>query len=583
MRSLWVACLVWLSPVFAAAQETVWLQVEAQPTLSEAEAAVERYAARLGGVTGFVTDTGWYAITLGPYAPDLAPIELRQFRRAGEIPRDSFVADGSRYGERFYPDTLPAAETPGRAIETTALPEPEPEAQADAAVPDRVAEAPAPDAQTPAEARRAERALTADERATVQNALDWAGVYAGPIDSDFGPGTRAAMRAWQSARGYDPTGVLTTAQRAELLGAWRAVLAELGVETVRDETAGIEIDLPMGVVAFEGHDPPFARFTATGDGPEQVLLISREGDATTLGGLYEIMQTLKVVPPEGPRNRRERSFTIEGRSDAIVSTTYAELAQGEIKGYTLVWPAGDEARRTRVLEAMRSSFTRIPGVLPAPPAPAAASGGDLLAGLELRRPDRVRSGFFVDGAGTILTTADLTQGCERLQLDDETELGTVAADAEAGLALLRPRARLAPMGHARFRPQTPPPASEIAAAGYPYEGRLPGPTLRFGTLTEDEGPGGAARRARLALPSSPSAAGGPVFDEAGAVWGVLMPPPPAQRLPEGVSLAADATALADFLTTNGVGAASAPGGEPLHPEDLARRAADMTVAVTCWN
>ncbi len=92
-----------------------------------------------------------------------------------------------------------------------------------------------------------------------------------------------------------------------------------------------------------------------------MLLISQPGDQNRLFGLYEILQTLTIIPENGPRERTDDGFTIEGTDGRIVSYTEVSLADNEIKGFTLVWPAGDEERRTRLLETMRASFTRLPG------------------------------------------------------------------------------------------------------------------------------------------------------------------------------------------------------------------------------
>lgn len=564
MRYALAVQLWWIWATLAWAQQTAWVQVEAQPTLAEAEAAAQRYARQLDGVQGFRLGRNWYAVVLGPYAEPAAEAELQRLRAAGAIPRDSFVSDGTRFGDRFWPV--------GRAAQA-------PSGFSDAG-PQETASADA----TTVEARRAERLLTRQERQQVQTALEWAGFYAGAIDAAFGSGTRAAMRAWQQANGYEPTGVLTASQRAELVGAYRAVLDELDFETVRDSRAGIEIALPLAAVSFDRYDAPFARYTSD-DGPAQVLLISQGGDAATLGGLYEIMQTLEIVPPDGPRQRGARSFTLEGRDDEIVSTTYAELVQGAIKGYTLVWPAGDEPRRRRVLEEMRATFSRLPGVLP-DPAGADTAAPDLLAGLELRRPERVRTGFFVDDDGRVLTTREAVAGCGHLTLRDETEMEPVATDEALGVALLTPRDRLAPVGHARFRAGDPLPRSEVAAAGYPFGGRLPAPTLTFGTLADLSGPEGETGVRLLALATRDGDGGGPVFDTGGAVLGMLLPrqPDARRRLPDDVSFAAGSAALAEFLTRNGVPAATAEAAaSEIAPEDLTRRAADMTVAVQCWD
>ena len=138
-------------------------------------------------------------------------------------------------------------------------------------------------------------------------------------------------------------------------------LGGLGLRTVRDEAAGIQVELPMGVLGEPATEPPFVRYDGREGVPPQVLLISQPGDQGRLWGLYEIMQTLEIVPPEGPRERTEDAFVIEGQDGRIHSTTYAWLVEGQIKGFTLVWPAGDEDRRARLVEAMRASFRQLPG------------------------------------------------------------------------------------------------------------------------------------------------------------------------------------------------------------------------------
>jgi hypothetical protein len=57
----------------------------------------------------------------------------------------------------------------------------------------------------------------------------------------------------------------------------------------------------------------------------------------------------------------------------------------------------------------------------------------------------------------------------------------------------------------------------------------------------------------------------------------------ARQLPPEVSFAADAGALATFLSENGVNPAASDASDPVAPEDLVVLAADMTVLVSCWN
>ena len=138
---------------------------------------------------------------------------------------------------------------------------------------------------------------------------------------------------------------------------YNAPLISSGMIAYVDDRAGIALDIPSRFVRFDRYDAPFAHFTGTGElEGAQLLLISQPGERRTLYGLFEIMQTLEIVPLEGPRQRSGNGFTLEGSNDQIVSYSEATLANGEIKGFTLIWPAGDEARRARVLAAMQASF-----------------------------------------------------------------------------------------------------------------------------------------------------------------------------------------------------------------------------------
>jgi len=83
----------WFS-VAASAQQPVWVQIEAQPTLNAAQDRVRAYAAQLEDVSGYSIGGGWYGIVLGPYSRDDADTLLRQYKREGRIPSDSFIALG---------------------------------------------------------------------------------------------------------------------------------------------------------------------------------------------------------------------------------------------------------------------------------------------------------------------------------------------------------------------------------------------------------------------------------------------------------------------------------------------------------
>ncbi|WP_227267369.1 serine protease [Roseobacter weihaiensis] len=585
----WVLCNLVPQAVSAqTAREVVWVQIEARPTLETALERVKSYAVTLPDVNGFALSGGWYAIALGPYTPEDAQQVLRSYRVQGLIPNDSYIALSATYGQQYFPPDADGLD--GGAVAAIQTPS-EPESQAPA--PD-VQTAPTasetaahpqtePDTETRAQAQRSESLLSRAEKRALQTALQWAGFYNAAIDGAFGRGTRNSMAAWQGANGYDPTGVLTTRQRAVLIGQYNAVLEGLDMQIVQDFDAGIEVRLPTAVVAFERYEPPFAQYNAAGDLAARVLLISQPGDRTTLAGLYEVMQTLTIVPLDGPRSLSGDSFTLVGRNAEIVSETQVTLASGEIKGFTLIWPAGDEERRSRVLQEMQNSFVRRSGVLDPGAGETADQQIDLVAGLEVRKPILSRSGFFVDAAGAVVTTSDAVQSCARITLDERYDAMLSGVDTDRGIAILKPKQTLAPPAVARFSPVPPRLQSEIAVAGYSFEGQLGAPSMTFGTLSDLKGLRGEPDVSRLALETLPGDAGGPVLDRSGNVLGMLLPRVEGTRqLPEEVRFALTGEAISSVMVQAGLSLSEGVETASLDPEDITDRGIGMTVLVSCW-
>ena len=574
------AVLVMGQAALAQAPGGVYIQVEARSTLSGAQDSARSFSQAFDNVNGFALGSGWYGIALGPFTEAAAQQELNRLRAFGQIPPDSYLEEAADYGRQFWPVGATGGATTA-PVETQPLGEPGEDTAESAEAPAD----PAPVLETPREAREGERLLTRGEREQLQIALRWAGHYNGRIDAAFGRGTRSAMASWQGANGYDATGVLTTRQRADLLGQYNAVFDGLGMRRVTDSRAGISIEMPADVVSRDRYDPPFAVYDPSGDLQARVLLISQPGDSRTLAGLYEIMQTLEIVPLEGERSRDGDSFLLTGANDEIVSHTEVTLSGGELKGFTLVWPAGDEERRTRVLQRMQSSFERIGGVLDPAQVTNASASVDLVSGLQVRQPRASGSGFFVSENGVVLTSYDTVGDCTQITLDGSYDARLVAGNAALGAALLRPEGRLAPRAVGAFRDGLPRLQSEIAVAGYPYGGVLSAPTLTYGTFEDIRGLGGEEGLSRLALATEPGDAGGPVLDEAGGVVGMLLPADATsgQQLPQDVRFALQARMIAPLLDEAGVTTPLSTGTARMAPEDLTERAAAMTVLVSCWD
>ncbi len=583
----------------ASAQDRAWVQIEAQPSLAKAEERARAYAAVFPDVEGFRLRSGWYAVMLGPFAPAEAAGKLAQLKSENLIPADSYIADGALHREQFWPaagsaaadptvaesllsdpqaDTSPATEALPTEADTD-------QALADVTDPEAAPEPVAEPEETPQQARATEAALTRDERMDLQRALAWYGFYASAIDGAFGPGTRNSMATWQEASGYEATGILTTRQRATLVANYQADQAEFGFQTLNEPEAGIEITLPMSLVQFDRYEPPFVHFSEKDGSGLQVMLISEPGDKNALAGLYDILQTLEVVPANGAREKTDKSFTITGQSADIESYAFAETRDGMVKGYLVVWKPQDADRMSRILPALKSSFRAVgakaldPGLVPMEEAARAG----LLAGLEVRRPKLSRSGFFVDASGLVVTTTQAVESCTRITLDHETAATVTFADNALGLALLTPSAPLAPPAVAGFAAFTPRPGTELAAAGYSYEDKLPSPAVTFGTLEEAKGLNGEDTLIRLSLPALPGDAGAAVLDPSGAAVGMILPATTGERvLPEGVVLALSSAAIVARLAEAGHPVATGPALALATPDALNAQAMGMTVLVSCW-
>lgn len=569
----------------AAAQQAAWVQIEAQRSLTEAQDSARDYmAAGVEDVAGFSLPSGWYGIVLGPYTEADAERVLRELRRTGRIPSDSYLVDGRQFRTQYWPAGAAIPRSPVTPTETAPqtnttaepIPAPAPPVQPVIATPD----------ETRAEAQASERLLSRAEKQDLQTAMQWAGFYSGAIDGLYGRGTRGAMTAWQEANNHEPTGVLTTAQRAELITAYNAILDGMDLQLVRDDATGIEMQIPMGVVDFAAYSPPFARFEPSGDLDAQVLLISQPGDQNRLYGLYEILQTLAVVPTDGPRNRRSNSFEIEGMNSEIHSYTSVRLTNGQIKGYMLIWPAGDDDRRRRVLQEMQDSFTTIDGVLdPGIAPPDENQAIDLISGLEIRQPDRDRSGTYITARGDVLTTIEAVDGCRSVTLGLTHEATVLHRDEALGLAVLRPSDTLSAPAVAEFQTGVPRLHSDIAVAGFPYGNVLTTPALTFGTLEDIRGLNGEEEVKRLSITAQPGDAGGPVFDNGGAVLGMLLPRQMrnGQQLPPDVHFSVDAEQIVSSLDGAGLALRTTSSLAYMTPETLTGLAGDVTVLVSCWN
>ena len=210
---------------------------------------------------------------------------------------------------------------------------------------------------------------------------------------------------------------------------------------------------------------------------------------------------------------------------------------------------------------------------------------DLVAGLEVRRPVRSRTGFFVDSTGTVVTSAEAVDACGRVTIDEAYRARVRSVDTALGIAVLTPEDPLVPLAFAQFAPAAPSLDSEIRVSGFSYQDTLTRPIVTFGRLSEMTGLNGEADLRRLTLTAQPGDSGGPVFDMNGAVIGMLLPRPgtPGRILPDDVNFAASGQAIQAALDGAGLRPSVSRTTAPMSAEMLTRMSGDLTVLVSCWN
>jgi peptidoglycan hydrolase-like protein with peptidoglycan-binding domain len=227
--------------------------IVAYDATEESEAVEGEDAAEAAAARAAEAEQGWaraqapqgVLVLVGPREAALAAVAERLLEAgvsAAEAVAD--LEDVRVYGfaspDMSFGDMADAAEAPAPApVEAAEAPEPEPDPRPEEA----------------AEAAEAELGLDQAARRAVQENLTMLGYETRGIDGIIGPGTRAAIREWQDAQGFEATGFLTQDQVARLneQGAERSAELRRQAERARAEE--------------EAADAAFWRTTGAGGAP----------------------------------------------------------------------------------------------------------------------------------------------------------------------------------------------------------------------------------------------------------------------------------------------------------------------------
>ena len=440
----------------------VWIQIEAQPNRESAMARINTYRETISNVVGFKIGGGWFGITLGPYKSNVVDAELIKLKTRKLIPFDSFVARGITYDSQFY---FPRSNF--QAIKKTQLStETETETETETAALQEINSA-----EQLKNAQISESLLTTAQKKYLQRALSWSGYYQGAIDGLYGPETRQAMFDWQLASDHTETGIMTQIQRTELINKFRPIVDILNLTQINNTKSGITVLVPKGLVGPAQYDAPFVRFEAKDKSNLKLILISQVGDINRLKALYEVIQTLDIVPTGGTLELNDSSFKIEVSNSKLFTTGFAKLIDGEIKGVILVWPTEDEVQRLRLKEQIFNSFKSFPGALPeADFFQTGLQSNDIISGLRIRQPIFTRSGTFFNSSGMVITASNGLEQCDTITLGFGTKAQIISINTH--LAVLSPVDKIAPRAIATFQlnPQESP--MHVTSGGFSYGGSL---------------------------------------------------------------------------------------------------------------
>lgn len=393
----------------------------------------------------------------------------------------------------------PEAKAPDKSDAPAAMtvPRPKPEVLKTPATAEVVAIAPGPDAAALPDAKPAKEAATegdtlygnaSDERLLIQAALLWAGDFTGAAENGDDP-LAVAVKNFQKRKNYKVTGTLTDRERSELIGAAKTYQNEFGWNVVVDPATGIRIGLPTKMV-------PLAREGKRGThwssryGDVQVETFRYVEPALKLSALFEREKQEPATRKVEYSILRDDSFFVSGLQGLRKFSVRAQIRNGEVRGFTMLYDQAMEGIVAPVMVAMASAFSPFPQ--------RAAPFATLAKSVEYG------TGLIVSAQGHIVTDARLTQGCQVIVANGFGDAERIADDKDKGLALLRvygarkmtplalPRHTAAAKGDVTIAGIPDPRANDGRATLTEIKARLAGPALELRDSVPMAGFSGAA-------------------------------------------------------------------------------------------
>ncbi len=262
--------------------------------------------------------------------------------------------------------------------------------------------------------------LSAGERLKIQASLSWSGDYTSSIGGD--DPLLSAIKNFQKRVKSKITGILSSAERSNLLAAAKTHEDQFGWTIVADPSTGVRIGLPIKLVS-QARDAARGTRWSSAHGEVQVETFRVKDSDLKLAMFFEQQKRDPSVRKVEASYLRDDNFYISGMQGLKKFSVRAYARDGEIRGFTILFDQMMETIVAPVTAAMVSAFSPFPERN----APFAVMANSVEYG----------NGLIVSERGHIVTDRKLVTGCQVIVAAGLGNADPVAEDKDNNLALLR--------------------------------------------------------------------------------------------------------------------------------------------------
>ncbi|HRD75515.1 MAG TPA: trypsin-like peptidase domain-containing protein [Hyphomicrobiaceae bacterium] len=456
----------------------------------------------------------------------------------------------------------------------------------------------------------------ADEIKVLQYLLLWSGDYAGQIDGFVDPMLQQAVRDFQARAGVRDK-AFDSGQAKQLVDEATQAAKRVGYAYILDEATKAHVALPRDILSDGKANGKGSRFTTTDNLVEVETIRYEPGGDVTLLQLYrkflEPLDRSALIQNSfrgdhfvlawfvGSRQHlvrmHDRSGEVRGieiRFDRNARSAFYPIAVAMVHDYSPFAPQSAVAalRQPKITSTLAPSDDPPPRGEPRRGRPGPGNTGPI--GPSPRRGSvsiSSGSGFIVSPRGHILTNAHVVDDCTSISTGIHKSVKLVGIDKRNDLALLLPPGTPPPnIVVAKFASEAVRLGEDVATFGFPLRDILADQlNMTTGIVSSLAGLRGDPKFIQISAPVQRGNSGGPVVDLAGRVIGVVTAKLDALGiakasggdLPQVVNFAVRHELGISFMRRYGVEPILAPETEAMRKRDLAKLAADFTLAITC--